>query len=102
MTWTAVAPVPMIATRLPVRSQEWSQRCVWITVPAKSSRPGMSGFLGSTKAPRAVITNRAVSVSPLSKRSRHRCRPSSHSRARTSVFNRSCDRMPYLFAQRSI
>ena len=38
-----IPPVPTIATRLPRRSTSWSHRAVCITVPVKSSSPGMSG-----------------------------------------------------------
>jgi hypothetical protein len=42
-TWIAEAPVPMTATRSPVRSCASSQRAECMTVPAKESSPGMSG-----------------------------------------------------------
>ena len=41
--WIADAPVPITATRLPARSQEWSQRAEWNEVPLNRPAPGMSG-----------------------------------------------------------
>ena len=41
--WKALAPVPITATRLPVRSTSWRQRAEWKAGPAKLSQPGMSG-----------------------------------------------------------
>ena len=57
MTCTAEAPVPMIATRLPVRSWSWSQRAVCMVAPAKESTPSMSGSLGTVSTPLALIRN---------------------------------------------
>ena len=56
MICTALAPVPIIATRLPRRSRSWSQEAVCMVVPVKRSIPGMSTGLGSTKAPMAEMT----------------------------------------------
>ena len=56
ITCTAEAPVPISATRLPRRSTSWSQRAVCITVPANSSRPGISGGFGCEKTPVAPTT----------------------------------------------
>ena len=39
-----------------------SQAVVWMTLPAKSVMPGMSGTLGWDRKPVAVIRKRAVSV----------------------------------------
>ena len=44
--WNPLAPAPIMATRLPVRSTEWSQRAEWKAGPAKRSWPGMSGMWG--------------------------------------------------------
>ena len=72
MTWTAEAPVPMIATRLPVRSWVWSQRAVCMVMPSKESTPSMSGSLGTVSTPLALIRNRAVISPPGSVWTRHR------------------------------
>ena len=40
---TAVAPLPMTTTRLPVTSRSAGQCCGWTTVPVNSSRPGQVG-----------------------------------------------------------
>ena len=62
---TAVAPVPITATRLSLSSTEWcGQRAVCQLSPAKISRPGMSGMNGSDKPPIAVIRKRARTSSP--------------------------------------
>ncbi len=42
-TCTALAPVPITATRLPWRLREWSQRAVWKAAPVKFSMPGVGG-----------------------------------------------------------
>ena len=44
--WTALAPVPITATRLPARSYSWSQRAEWKLAPANSSRPSTDGIAG--------------------------------------------------------
>ena len=41
--WIADAPVPITATRRPVRSWSWFQRAVWNVSPSKLSRPGSVG-----------------------------------------------------------
>ena len=43
MNCTALAPVPITATRLPRRSTSWSQRAEWNDGPANESRPGDVG-----------------------------------------------------------
>jgi hypothetical protein len=55
--WMAEAPVPMTATRSPVRSWSWRQREEWNVVPANRSSPGRSGTDGSDKAPVALTRN---------------------------------------------
>ena len=62
ISWTAVAPVPITATRLPVRSAASSHLAVWITSPAKSCTPSMSGSRGWDRKPVAVIRKRVVKV----------------------------------------
>src|SRR4029078_7662156 len=61
MSWTAVAPVPMTATRRPSSGYSSSQAVVWMTLPAKSVTPGMSGTFGWERKPVAVIRYRADS-----------------------------------------
>ena len=67
MIWTADAPVPMTATRLPVRSTPASQRAVWIVWPAKSSNPGISGRFGTVSTPVPSMMSRTRQVSPSAK-----------------------------------
>ena len=51
--------MPTSATRLPVRSTSWRQRAVWNDGPAKSSRPGIGGTLGTESWPQAVTSTSA-------------------------------------------
>ncbi len=55
-TWTAVAPVPTNATRLPRRSVPWSQRAEWNATPAKSSMPSIAGIAGWLSWPVAITS----------------------------------------------
>ncbi len=65
--WIAEEPVPITATRWPVKSTpSWGQRPVWYTAPVKSSRPGMSGRLAADRQPVAITTYRHPIVSPAS------------------------------------
>ena len=57
---TAVAPVPITATRLPARSAASSHFAVWMTSPAKSCTPSMSGSRGWERKPVAVSRKRVV------------------------------------------
>ena len=59
MNWIADAPVPITATRRPVRSAERSQRAEWNEVPPNDADPGMSGYEGRCSAPAADTTARA-------------------------------------------
>ena len=54
--------MPITATRLPVRSTEWSQRAEWKSVALKVSMPSMSGSFGSDRPPAPRISVVAVSV----------------------------------------
>jgi hypothetical protein len=99
MTCTADAPVPMIATRLPARSRLWSQRAVCITVPVKSSRPGMVGGCGFVSTPVAPTTKRADRRSPSAVSTFHRWFASSKVAATTLVSSRVRRRMSYLSMQ---
>ena len=58
---TAVAPVPMMPTRLPAMSMpSFGQRWVWQDMPAKLSIPGMLfGITAAERTPTAVTRNRA-------------------------------------------
>src|SRR4051812_49956233 len=58
--WIAEAPVPMTATRRPVRSRSWRQVAEWNTGPSKESRPGTSGNDGSDSAPEPRTRTSAV------------------------------------------
>lgn len=62
----------------------WSQRAEWKVVPAKVSRPGMSGSLGSLSVPVAVTSTLAVS-SPRLVRTRQRCASGSQLAPSSSV-----------------
>ncbi|GAA3420958.1 hypothetical protein GCM10018952_66020 [Streptosporangium vulgare] len=62
--WTADAPVPMTATRFPVRSTEWSHSAEWKDGPPKVSRPGIAGSDGTCSAPVAETTALVVKVPP--------------------------------------
>ena len=99
MAWTAVAPVPMIPTRLsprlamgapegspPVTLQ--SQRLVWKHAPEKVSMPGMPGSLGRWSGPVPMVTKRARMTSPRSVSILHREAPSSQVTAVTLVDSR--------------
>ena len=57
--WIADAPVPITATRWPVRSQEGSHRAEWNEAPPNTPAPGMSGYEGRCSAPAADTTARA-------------------------------------------
>ena len=98
--WKPLAPAPTMATRLPVRSTEWSQRAEWNAGPANLSWPGMSGMWGRFNWPTAEITARATSVDsvPSSVRTRtvHVPAPSSQTAPRTSVPQRTDGPMPCL------
>ena len=56
---TAVAPVPMIPTRLPAKSTpSLGQLWVWQDRPLNVSMPGMFGIVGAERMPIAVIRKR--------------------------------------------
>ena len=99
MIWTAEAPVPMIATRLPRRSTSSSQRAVCIVVPRKEARPSISGGLGWVRTPVAPITKRAVISPPSASASRQTCSSSSKAAPVTRVLKRTFSRTPYLSAR---
>ena len=58
--WMPDDPVPMTATRLPVKSTGSCGQCaVWYTSPAKVLRPGKSGVNAADSGPVAMTQNRA-------------------------------------------
>ena len=68
----AEEPVPMTATRLPVKStRSWGQRLVKYTSPANRSMPSMSTSLGIDRQPVAITKNRQVMSSSRSVRTCH-------------------------------
>ncbi len=88
IAWIADEPVPMTATRFPLKSTgSCGQRPVWKVVPANVSRPGMSGVLVDERQPVAMMTKRAVYASPASVRTSQRSAASSKTAAATRVFN---------------
>ena len=98
ISWTAVAPVPMIATRLPSRSAVSSHWAVCRTVPAKSPTPSMSGSFGWERKPVAVIRYAARSGSPPATATSHSWASSSQRAPSTTASNRMCRRRSYLSA----
>jgi hypothetical protein len=96
----ALAPVPIMATRRPFSSTEWSQRAVWNTGPAKLSRPGIAGIEGRLSWPTAVISalQESVSVPPSPPRrtvTRHRAAASSKVASVTSTPKRMWGSRPW-------
>ena len=71
MTWMALAPVPMTATRLPVRSTSWRHRAGGTTGPRTSRRPGSRGMCGRLSCPTALITASTTTVSSPSGAAQH-------------------------------
>ena len=65
-----LAPLPMMATRLPVRSTSSRQRAVWNDGPANESRPSICGYFSGLKMPVALISTvvRSISVVPSPRR----------------------------------
>ncbi len=101
MSWTAVAPVPMTATLRPSSGYSSSQAVVWMTLPAKSVTPGMSGTFGWDRKPVAVIRYRADSISPSATVTRQTAASSSQRAPSTTVLNRMCLRTSNLSATSS-
>ncbi len=96
MNWIALAPVPIAATRFPVRSAAWSHRAEWKAVPPKVF--GKDGYAGRLSCPQAITSARAASSSPPVVRIRQSPGPSSKAASSTSVPNLGT--IPYLSAQR--
>ncbi len=93
MIWAAEAPVPTTATRLPARSNSWSQREEWNTLPGKPLSPGRSGICGSASGPAAETTASAVHW-PAEVVSRQRVSSLSQRASSTSVLKRRWGRRP--------
>jgi hypothetical protein len=66
MICTPLDPVPITATRLPVKSTGVAGHSpVWCDSPSKSSRPGTSGKYGTERTPVAATKYRARNSLPL-------------------------------------
>lgn len=59
-------PFPMIATRLPVQSRDWSHAAVCISFPLKECRPLMSGQRHLLRMPDPLINTSASSSTVVS------------------------------------
>ena len=65
IAWIAEDPVPITATRLPLKSTgSFGHLEVWYHSPPKDSRPGKGGGFGTVSRPAASSTHRAEIVSP--------------------------------------
>jgi hypothetical protein len=91
--WIAEAPVPITATRSPVRSCSQSHWAEWNAVPSKLSSPGTSGNDGSDSGPWAAIRTSAVS-GPLEVSILQSCSSSSQLALSSSVSKRMCGITP--------
>ena len=94
----ALAPLPTTATRLPVRSTEWSQRAECHDGPANVSNPSMPGMWGRFSWPQATTTvSASSSLSPSAERSAMRHLPVGSSKRTdpTVVPRRRCGRRWY-------
>jgi hypothetical protein len=99
MNWIALAPFPITATFLPVRSCAWFQRAEWNDTPSKSARPGSSGTCGRFSWPTPETSTFALTSSPAFVRMRHCPFCSSKLALVTSVPKRMCGRSWYFSAQ---
>ena len=93
----ALAPVPITATRLPVRSASASHRAEWKRTPAKSVMPSISGRRGSDRLPEPVISV-VARISPRLVRTRHDCSVASQRASSSSVWKWNRSRVPDLAA----
>jgi hypothetical protein len=96
--WIAEAPVPITATRSPVRSCSWSHSAEWNAVPSKLSRPGTSGSVGSDSGPCAATRTSAVS-GPVEVSILQSWSSSSQLALSSSVSKRTCGTTPKRSAQ---
>ena len=55
-SWSALAPVPITATRLPASECWCCHRAEWKAGPAKRSSPGIAGSFGRLSCPTALIS----------------------------------------------
>jgi hypothetical protein len=86
--WMPDEPVPITATRSPVRSTpSCGQWPVWYVGPPKRSAPGTSGALDTDRQPVAMIRYCASIASPVSVRTVQRWRSSSYAAFVTRVSN---------------
>ena len=86
--WTAVAPAPITATRLPAKSTfSLGHREVWNDSPLKLSTPSNGGILRADKIPTAATRNCARSRCPLSSWTSHRLACSSKTAEVTRELN---------------
>ena len=86
MDWMPDEPVPITATRWPVKSTPWcGQRPVEYTAPWKRPAPGMSGSLGTDRQPLAMMTCCALMLASLLVRTRQRWAAASQCAASTLV-----------------
>jgi len=86
IAWMPEAPVPMTATRLPVKSTgSRGQFPVCRLSPPKLSAPGNAGWFAVDRQPTAVTTYLAVAWCPCAVRSVQRPAASSYSTAVTSA-----------------
>jgi hypothetical protein len=92
--WIALQPVPMTATRLPVRSTSWRHRAVWKAGPSNCSSPGIGGTDGTDSWPQAV-TSTSASCVPAVVSTTQRLRSASHSAPVTSVLVRTRSKTPW-------
>ena len=91
--WIPDEPVPITATRLPVKSTpSCGQLLVLYTSPWKRPAPSMSGVFGIDRQPVAMMYERAVRSSPVLVRRRHRWAASSHVADWTRVWKRMSGR----------
>ena len=89
MAWIPVDPVPMMPTRLPVKSTpSCGHRPVWYRSPVNVSSPGKCGTFGVDRQPTAETKNRAVTWSPSPVRTSQRSADSSKTADVTRVPNR--------------
>ena len=96
--WIADAPVPISATRLPLRSASWFHREEWKISPAKVSMPLMSGRAGSASAPTAPIRTFALNAPLVVSTSQLLARRVPRRASVTSVSNRCLSSTPYFCA----
>ena len=99
MSWIAVAPVPITATRFPVRSRgSCGHRKEWNERPWKLSLASILGRVGVDSTPTAVATKRVVIWRPSWSLRAQVSVSSSNTIASTRQPNCMCSRSPNLSA----